>query len=213
MFSIRSILLAAAAFATFTSAVPVESPVGGASGLTDPSNAVSNVVGVVTGGNGGLATRGQYNPYDSFHTCSDGIAAIVIKIDAAIHVDGGAKNVDHNVVIGLLKEILVLLGTLLFELKGGDYHGCDVNVLGGLLAGLLIVVVEVLFLVIEVVGTVDVVLYGVVGSIGGLLCEILDLVFGLVDGLLAVVVVILVEPFSTHCHSVDFLNVLAILHL
>ena len=42
----------------------------------------------------------------------------------------------HNVVIGLLtsREILALLGTLLFELKG-----CDVNLLAGLLASLLIV--------------------------------------------------------------------------
>ena len=52
---------------------------------------------------------------------------------------GDSSKVDHNVVIGLLREILALLGTLLFELKGGDYKGCDVNVLSGLLAGLLIV--------------------------------------------------------------------------
>ena len=52
---------------------------------------------------------------------------------------GDHSKVDHNVVIGLLREILALLGTLLFELKGGDYNGCDVNVLADLLAGLLIV--------------------------------------------------------------------------
>ena len=52
---------------------------------------------------------------------------------------GDHSNVDHNIVIGLLKDILALLGTLLFELKGGDYHGCDINVLAGLLGGILIV--------------------------------------------------------------------------
>jgi hypothetical protein len=60
--------------------------------------------------------------------------------EAAIYCEGGAEKVDHNVVIGLLKDILVLLVTLLAELKAiVKVEGCDLNVLSGLVAGLLIV--------------------------------------------------------------------------
>ena len=59
--------------------------------------------------------------------------------ESAIYCQGGPQKVDHNVVVGLLRDILDLLVTLLAELKGGDYKGCDISVLGGLVAGLLIV--------------------------------------------------------------------------
>ena len=42
---------------------------------------------------------------------------------------------------------------------------------------------------------------------------ILRLVFGLVDGLLAAVVVLLVSPFADHCQTAGLLSVLAILGL
>ena len=174
MFSLRAILLAAAACAMIASAIPMpghdEAP--GPEPILDSVLGNFGDIGGVLGHDifpaettdeaikaaGGHVRRGDlYNPSDSFQKCSSGIALVIVKISSfffPLHLytnkpsnsfksesacGGDSSKVDHNVVIGLLREILALLGTLLFELKGGDYKGCDVNVLSGLLSGLLIV--------------------------------------------------------------------------
>jgi len=216
MFSLRSILLAAAAFATIASAIPTTPVAQDGHALVSGLDLDINLLikGQTPHGFKNNRRDDSNSPADSFKKCSDGLAVVVVKIKAAIYCEGGAEKVDHNVVIGLLKDILVLLVTLLAELKAiVKVEGCDFNVLSGLVAGLLIAVAEILFLVIEVVGTVDTVLCGVIASIGGLLCEILTLVFGLVEGLLAAVVLLLVSPYADHCKSIGFVNVLAILGL
>ena len=201
----RSIFLAVAAFATVASAVP--SPVIPRDG-SDVLGDITQLVGGVSnsGTETGVTQRGQYNPADSLQKCHDNLLTIVVKISLSFSVIvynnpsnqfesddacGDHSKVDHNIVIGLLKDILALLGTLLFELKGGDYHGCDVNVLAGLLGGILIVrssfnsffiviiiwvihdisffflktLAEVIALIIGIVGTVDKILCGVIAEI------------------------------------------------
>lgn len=74
MLSFRSILLAAAAFATFTSAIPAPAPV------------IPVVGDILTGGGvtnglaGGADRRGDYSAGDIFKKCHDDVAVIVVKI-------------------------------------------------------------------------------------------------------------------------------------
>ena len=67
--------------------------------------------------------------------------------EAAVNVDGGAKNVDHGLVISLLREIVVLLHVALKDLKGvavvKDFTlnnvACTLRGLVGIITDLLIV--------------------------------------------------------------------------
>ena len=158
MFSFRPILLAAAAFATITSAILAAPPAGEAlkivtvpggavlGGVAGAAGAAGKLLGGVLGSeitrprravHADLPTKpGITSASDIFKTCSDGVELIVVKIgqyrtssiimlifglnditDAAVNVEGGAKNVDHGLVIVLLEEILVLLKAALKDLK------------------------------------------------------------------------------------------------
>jgi hypothetical protein len=90
MFSIRSIVLAFAAFATVASAIPM--PI--AEGTSDVSN-TGDIVAILTGatgssgdasgipaGPGDVVPRGGYYPNDSVKKCSDGILVIVVKLSS-----------------------------------------------------------------------------------------------------------------------------------
>ena len=90
MFSLRSILLAAAAFATMTSAIPM--PETGTTGITPnvagaggAGGALGTITDIVSGAsNAGSATdnlkRNQKSLADSFQTCHGGIAAVIVEI-------------------------------------------------------------------------------------------------------------------------------------
>jgi len=65
-------------------------------------------------------------------------------------------------------------------------------------------------LFLSVVGFLDVTLCGVIATIGGLLYEILGVVFSLVEGLL-VLVVGLIEPYGAHCEYIRYTDILVLL--
>jgi len=225
MLSLRSILLAAAAFATFTSAIPTTgNPLGGG----DATGVIGSITDGLTSGGGGTnalsgippAKRGfSQSCGDIFQKCHDGIAVIVVELTAAVNCDGGAKKVDHKYVISLLGEIVVLLKVALGELKLIVHAElllkgvvCTLQELAEVVVGLIILIVEVLYLVLTVVGFLDVTLCGVIATIGVLLCELLTLVFVLVDGLLVLVADLFVS-YGGHCKFIEFSQVLAILKI
>jgi len=243
MFSFRSILLAAAAFATVASAVPTpgltDGGVGGITGLVNPATVMGAVtggglaggltgggspVGGLTGGGspvGGLTgaavKRGEHHsPSEVFHKCHDGLADIVIQLTAAVKCEGGAEHVDHEHVIYLLGLIVEILKVALEELKlivkVELVLDCTLKELAEIVAGVLILLIEVIFLVLSIVGDVDKILCGVIVTIGALLCEILKLVLFLVEGLLIEVAALLV-PYGEHCKHIEFLDILALLHI
>ena len=188
MLSFRSILLAATAFATISSAIPTAPLMHNIPGVPSaPSGDLDDLFGGLGSGGGivadigellagvsgsdiiqtsraapaGLPTkRGTTSVGDIFKICSDGVELIVAKIgqylssiilvfklndiaDAAVNVEGGAKNVDHGLVKALLKEILVLLKVALKDLKVVAVAELTLNgvakELAGVVAGLLIV--------------------------------------------------------------------------
>ena len=139
MLSFRSILLAVAAFATVASAIPtpgttgITNDVGGltSGGLTSGSPAVVPAAPALPGA---PSKRGQPSGGDIIKKCHDDIAVLVVKIrqypihlilvfnlnkfaDAAVDVDGGAKNIKHDVVIALLKDIVAILKITLHDIK------------------------------------------------------------------------------------------------
>ena len=64
-------------------------------------------------------------------------------LEAAVKIEGGAKNVDHGLVISLLWEVVALLKILLHDLKlvvkVESILGCTLEVLAGIVGELLIV--------------------------------------------------------------------------
>ena len=184
--SFRSILLAATAFVSISSAIPTARPMPNIPGVPsgDPDSIIASgdlgagagagfgeLLGVVLGSDSnsdvvqashaGLPTkRGTTSVGDIFKACSDGVELIAVKIgqyrssiilvfklnditDAAVNVEGGAKNVDHGLVKVLLGEILVLLKVALKDLKVVAVAELTLNgvakELAGVVAGLLIV--------------------------------------------------------------------------
>jgi len=222
MLSFRSILFAAAALATMVSAMPT--PDGGPSGSGLGSITHLESLGGLTGGGGlgsitgsGPTKRGgevEHSPYKCFEKCRDGINPIIIKIKACVGVEGGAEKVDKVLLLSLLKELLVVVGVLLAELKliikVDLVLDCTLEVLAGIIGEVLILLIEVLWLVISILGFVEVAICGLIAEIGGLLCEILKLVFFLVADLLVLVVEI-IRPYGDHCHGAKWDGILVIL--
>jgi hypothetical protein len=85
MFSLRSILFAAAAFATVASAIPTPAPpdglqVGDTIDTIDKETDTMELL-ISKFASSAINTRGDsYTPADSFKKCSDGIAVIVVEI-------------------------------------------------------------------------------------------------------------------------------------
>ena len=77
MFSFRSILLAAAAFATLTSAIPAPQ-LPNVAGASNIANVVGDIVPV--NGVGAPVKRGPLSFGDHFSDCHDKIAVVVIEI-------------------------------------------------------------------------------------------------------------------------------------
>ena len=67
-------------------------------------------------------------------------------LETAVKVEGGAKYVDHGLVISLLNEVVELLKTLLHDLKliikAEIILGCTLKELAGFVADLLIVCIS-----------------------------------------------------------------------
>jgi len=247
MLSFRSILLAAAAFATIASAIPTSDTVtsGG------PTNALrgfglSGVLSSIFGGTdsgsgdgggygGGLpyspydgavpelsgapVKRGDYSCGDIIKKCHDDIAVIVLKIDAVVKVDGGAKYVNHDVAIDLLWEIVAILKVTLYDLKVIvkfelllNGVACTLKELAAVVADLLILVIELVWLILSIVGFLDFTLLGVIATVGELLYEILEVVLFLVEDILAELVVLIV-PYGDHCKFVKYDDILVLLKI
>jgi len=223
MLSFRSLFLAAAAFATLASAIPTASgPLDIAEGLTN-GGGLSNIAPLAGGAapgipnlaGGGLPAKrgGEKAPAgDYIRSCHDQIEPIVIKIEAAVKVEGGLE-----IVVGLLGEIVIILRETLAKLKliavieltlGGVI--CTIRELAVVIATLLILVIKVVWLVVFVLGYVDVALCDVIGVIGGLLCEILQVLFFLLIDL-KVEIAILLGSYGRDCGFVHYDAILVLL--
>jgi len=231
MLSFKSILFAAAALASLVSAIPTPETGNGITNIVARTPQVGSVVDsdivgnldVVENDEDQLTNQRGTEPAERKRSgpscgeivkkCHDDIAVVVVKITAAVKVGDGEK-VDCGVVISLLKLVIDLLKGLLYDLKliikAEIILGCTLKELAGLVAGLLILVIEVVWLVLSIVGEVDAILCGLIAEIGGLLCEILVVVFGLVDGLL-ILVANLIVPYGDHCKFVEYTQILVIL--
>ena len=128
-------------------------------------------------------------------TCFYYFFALILNhfVGKAVHCEGGPNKVDHKVVIGLLGDIVILLKGLLVDLKvfvkiDLILQGvvCTLKDLAGVIAALVIVrifsllinyffycivffyqlVLEVVYLVLSIVGFLDVTLCGVIAVIG-----------------------------------------------
>jgi len=214
MFSFRSILLAAAAFATVASAIPTPDA-GGVTNALTPAGLTSGSPAVVPA----PARRGQSSGGDIIKKCHDDIAVVVLKIDAVVKVDGGAKNVKHDVVIDLLWDIVAILRICLHDIKAIvkfelllDGVACTLKQLAAVVVELLIIVIETVWYILSIVGWLDLTLCGVIATIGQLLCEILEAVFFLVEGLL-VEVAVLIVPYGDHCKYVKYTDLLVLLKI
>lgn len=160
--------------------------------------------------------RGYKSCRDIVKKCHEDIAIVVVKIHAAVKCEGGAKNVKHDLVIGLLWEIVEILKLVLHDLKlivkAEFLLECTIKELAAVVAELLIIVIELVWLVLAIVGFLDISLCSTIAMIGGLLCEILKVLFYLVEGLL-VEVVVLIEPYGSHCKYIKYFELLAILKI
>jgi len=222
MLSFRSIIFAAAALATFVSAIPTPDTTGGATGgLTNLVGGAGGVPAIPNLTGGGLPTKrgdDKKSCGDIIKKGHDDIAVIVIEIGSACKgKDGKGKDVDHDLVISLLWDIVAVLEGILHDLKliikvelllNGVV--CTVKELACVVADLLIIVIELVWLILSIVGFLDFTLCGVIATIGELLCEILTLVCKLVGGLL-VEIVILIEPYGDHCKYVKYTDILVFL--
>jgi len=225
MLSFRSILITVATFATIASAIAILPPInirggnGGGGGVVQvDSGGIQdgmNFLGGHTGGAGAAGAdtrlpttnRGQAaSPADILKTCSDGVELVVVKIDAAVNVDGCDNlNLNHNLLIYHLGEIVDLLKVALKDLKKIDVAeltlngaACTLSDLAGIVAGLLILVMKAVWPVLSTVGFVDIDLCSITASIGVLMCTLLEVVFALVDDDLKVEVVLLIRQFVSN---------------
>jgi hypothetical protein len=227
MFSFRSIPIAVATFATITSAIPTASPTlnirnnGGGfqiSGVEVSGSSGVQVMGgvqefLVIGGaadvpgaasDADLPINGcQASPAEIFKTCSDAVELVVVDVDAAVNVDGGAINVNHDLLINLLGEIVDLLQVALEDLDDIvvaeltlNGVACTAAELAEVVAGLLMHVMKAVWLILSTVGFVNIDLCSIIASIGVLMCKLLEVVFSLVDDL-NIEVVALIQPFMT----------------
>jgi len=223
MLSFKSILLAAAAFASFSMVTAIPTPETGSSLLQRAPQAggllggglpkLPIVGGGLPGGSSPATRRGEIPSCGPrIKKCHDDISEIIVKIK--LEVGKGKDGADCGVIIGLLKLVIELLEGLLYDLKliikAEIVLGCTLEELAGIVGGLLILIIEVVWLVLSIVGWVDVALCGLIAEIGVLLCEILVVVFALVDGLL-ILVVELIKPYGEHCKYVKYEKILVIL--
>jgi len=229
MLAFRSIIVAVAAFATMTCAIPTASPSpDGVSSLSKPPAPLPDILkglpilGGLLGGrscSGSICRRGDGHgsPGDILKTCSDGVAGLVVEIKAVVEVGGGADHVDHDKVVYLLGEILVLLQVALKELKLiviADITlkgvACTLKELAEVVGGLVILIIEVVWLVVSILGLVEVALCKVVAAIGLILVDILEVVFILVVDL-KVLVAVLIQPYFHECHDIGYEKILVFL--
>jgi len=227
MLSFRSIFLAAAAFATVASAIPTP----GVPGLPDVLGGLGSGSLVPAGAPAAPVRRdddhphhyeeGHGSPGDVFKKCHESIKPIVVELELACKGEGEGEHrrVNHHHVIGLLGEIIVVLKIALGELKliikaelFLEGVVCTIKELAGVICGLVILIVEVLYLVLEVVGFLDFELCGLIAIIGELLCELLGIVIILVEGLL-VEIVVLITPHGHHCQFIHFDKILVLLKI
>jgi len=218
MLSFRSILFAAAAFVTMASAIPTNLP------ISDVGNAgtipASDVVNPLKGG---ATKRGEQSCGDYYTSSTKSVTEIVVQIEAVIYIDGDKskpnKNCDHKQVISLLGEIIIVLKGLLVNLKiegivALTLNGVVITVaqLTEIVAGLLILLIDIVYEVLIVVGLLDEVIIGLVAEIGVLLLEVLTAVVVIVAELKVEVAVIL-KAYVSQCgylHYVDFLGYLSL---
>jgi len=223
MFSFRSILFAAAALATFTSAIPTPDSTTGSSVAGAP-NALGALGGLSSGGivPAGLPAplkRGHASAGDILKKCHGDITVHSKKIHDACHPEGGKKYIKHDIIIEILGEIIIVLKETLRELKLCvkfefllEGVVCTIKEIAHLVADLLILIIELVYLVLSLIGFLDFKLCGLITLIGELLCEILVVVFALVEGLLELVIELLV-PYGAHCKYVHWGGLLEILHI
>jgi len=218
MLSFRSILFAAAAFATLASATAIPSPDSGVSGVTNLLGGVTQGGVVPAGLPAAPVKRGHKSHGDIIKKCHGDVDVRARKIKEHCH-GKERKDIDHGIVIELLEEIVEVLKGALYELKLIvkiefllDGVACTLKELAELICDLLVLVVDLVYLILSLLGFLDFKLCGIISLIGELLCEILVVVFALVEGLLEIVVE-LIAPHAEHCRYVHYHGLLEILHI
>jgi len=204
MFSLRSISLFALAFTALTSAAPTVNV------ARDETSAVSGLLGVVNGGNGGLTTStlpGRGEVHKSFPEIFKGahtdLGPIIADLEADIKV---VAEIDVDVVVKHLGEVVILLDGVLADVsvvvKTDGYLVADgvkltVDVVAKIIFDVLVAVFVILQAVIKVV--LDVRVGPIVVEIGAKLVAILKAVVIIDVGLkasLAVLVKAVVEAIA-----------------
>lgn len=230
MFSIRSIFTAAVALATLASAIPLTPSLPASGDVSNPASSLNQIIPA----NAALGSaspsllgslvptkRGEAkSPGDILNGCKGDLGPIIAEIEILVKAD----NWDHDKCTGLINEIIHILDDVIIALKLTvsakltaellltiDGVLCTVADLGLIVYGLLDLVLGLLCLVLRLVINIDVTLAALLCSVGGLLCEILGLVLGLVVGLDIVIKGLVVDLFIGNCKYLGVTQILVIL--
>jgi len=178
-------LFAALAFATLSSAIPIEG-----AGLVPVGDVFARDVTELA-----LPVKRGGSVSEYYKTCHDNIAEIIVNIQIA--VDAG----DHDVILGYLEEIVVQINILIEAIPGAIVVDIDINVFASIVCGLIQSITAILVIVINI--SVDI--RTCVGTIGGLLATLLHVTIGVVVNL-EVVLVVLLQPLGGILNVLGFLD-------
>jgi len=183
-------LVAALAFATLSSAVPVAEGAGLALSGDVFARDVSELALPVKRG-GGIP--------DLFDTCHKNVEEIIVKIEVAVEAG------NHGVIVGCLNDIVVEINILIEGIKACGLVELDitVDVFCGILYALIQIIVEVLCLVIHI----SVEVTACIHTIGGLLCTLLKVIVDVVVDLNVSIVAGLLGPLGGELGSLGFVDI------
>jgi len=156
-------LVAALAFATLSSAAPVEG-----AGLVGSGDVFARDVSEVA-----LPVKRGGSITDSYNTCHQSVSEIIIDINVAVKAGN-----QGDILIGLNK-IVVELNILIVAVKGYGIVDLDISVFAAIVFGLVQIIANVCIGVININADITLCISQIGGLLGTLLSLTLDVVVGL----------------------------------
>jgi len=191
MFFFRTIsLVAALAFATLSSAVPVEG-----AGLVASGDVFARDVSELA-----LPLKRGQAVSDLYNTCHGNVVEIIANIQIAI--DAG----NHDDVLDHLNEIVVQINVLITGVRGYTTVDVDLDITVEVFAGIVCGLIQIIVTVLSLCVSINVQITSCIGVIGGLLGTLVQVTLGVVVGL-DVILTGLLQPLAGSLNHLGFLDI------
>jgi hypothetical protein len=182
-------LVAALAFATLSSAVPVEG-----AGLALSGDVIARDVSELA-----LPVKRAAGIPDLYNSCHQKVQEIIVKIEVAVETG------NHGVIVGCLNEIIAEINILIEGVRVYGRIELDISVVVfcSIIYGLIQIIVDVLHLVVNI----SVEITACINVIGGLLGILLQVTVSVVVGLNVTILASILQPLG------GILSILGFIHI